>query len=1157
MAQLPFMKKNHILTPYIFLLAISIQPVIAGMPNDTPAARDARWAQRNSPENTQDVADGFVRYLNIGSNFQSSGLGTRVELRPIAASYSSGNGSEEVVTRFMEHFYSKLRNPAGMGMNIEDLSPFGSGYSGYGHWPQAVWDAKKTPATVIAEADALLTGKMLAGGNAVEIGMPGTVNWYHPLPYGALVDPANPSKVPDPYIVTGQFLTPLAQAYTITRDEKYLKAWQDYMDDWSINSTYYDRVHPLKVPSSASSNASGGINTMLRTIAAVAQADPRQNPLPPRIFARVMEKLFVTQPFIPLAYIRSNPHNWTPFPNLMKLSLVGDEFVTAPIFFRESKRRNIEDNAVTQNLRDGSENQQCPWYNDNYHHTLGAIKLLEQRGRMPSWREVDWVLQAQEDPRWQDEIREHMKERVDYQIRLRTPQGDWPIPFRGGDKRPANAASRTVSPEAYADSENQAILSAASSDAGKPPHHSDWFPYGGYAIVRDGWSPDDGYGAMFSSVRPGAYGGYRSRSNNNVFGLSAGGQDLLVDDCTGHYMYPGSPLRVDGMNQFFHAEEGIYKVGGLSSHKSYLARAWTDPAPWRWHASDSFNVMEGIYSGPYGELKNKKTIHGQYGPEEAQSPTLGFDEGLRGVRHQRVAQYVREAKLWIITDRMSSEKEHEYSQVWMFPFGESIFPVFKAEEFLVNSSQKTIATESKAKIKIGQTEVPKANVSLFQFSPSELTYSAREVAKDPKNRYMVYGRNEITATWRASGATQVVTLIQPRPDGQQSLASVKPLAAGEGIVGFQATLGEGRDLSFLSASAGSKPLRIGKVEANAESLLIFGDRGMVLGCESLGIDGKAQKIPGRDFEFVIEGRRLANVELIHSPILPVEIKPGQTAFADSVDVTLESRTPGVEIRYTLDGTDPGPASPLYAGPFKLNATTHVKARAFRPGVTALPADTSGTLVTPVSTASFYRRNLLEPTPTPRSLAEGLRFRYWQDDWKTLWALGDSLKPSHEGVVPALFDLSQVPADNPPIGDKAAPREKFFAVQYDGFLDIPEDGVYTFHAPEEWVYPDIDAGYELRVFVGNKMGRPPYSDRVAGLQEWYPSTRLHAMGNWSIPLKKGLHPFKVFLLDYRTDAVAYWNQPNLKPYIWPGETPDLRISGPSLDKQPIPTAWLKH
>jgi len=1148
------MKKNHIITGCIAFFTAALPLLNAEELADSIAARDERWANRTAPAQEAEVAKRFKRYLNLGGGFNQSGLNTRVELRPLAALFTSENGTAELLSKFKDLFNSKMRNPKSSGVGIEDLSPFGSGYTGYGHWPKPVWDAAKSPDVVIAEADALLKGQMLAGGKTVEIGLPGQVNWYSPLPYGQLTDPQGGSKTPDPYIVSGMFLVPLAQAYTITRDPKYLKAWQDYMDDWSLNSTFYDRVHPLKVPSAASSNASGGINTMLRTIAAVASTDPRQEPLPPRIFAQVMEKLFVTQPFIPLAYIRSNPHNWTPFPNLMKLSMVGEEFVTAPIFFRESKRRNIEDNAVTQNLRDGSENQQCPWYNDNYAHTLGAIRLLEQRG--PAWREMDWIIQANEDPRWQEEIRENLKDRVNYQIRLRTPQNEWPIPFRGGDKRAANAASRVVSPEAYADPVNKAILSATSGGDGKPPYHSDWFPYGGYAIVRDGWSRNDGYGSMFSSPKPGSYGAYRSRSNNNIFGLASDGQDLLIDDCIGHYMYPGSPLLVDGMQQFLHAQDGIYKVGGLSSHKSYMARAWTDPAPWRWHASDAFNVMEGIYSGPYGDLKNKKTIHGPYGPEEALSPTLGFDEGLRGVSHQRVAQYVREAKLWIVTDRLSAKGEHTYSQVWMLPLGQEGEVAFKAEDFVLDAGAKTISTESTSTIKSGAAQIPKANITLYQFSPSELTYTDREVAKDPKNRYMMYGRKEVTASWRASGPTQVVTLIQPRPQGLAKLASITPLAPGDGINGFETMLPDGKKLSYLSTASSSASLRLGNVEAKAESLLIFGDQGVAMGCESIQVGGKSQKLTTPDFEFTLKGGALADLKPIYRPISPVDIGPDRNVFSGSLDVTMASRTPGVEIRYTLDGTDPGLNSPLYTAPVKIDATTHIKARAFRVALSARALDTSGTLETPVSTASFYLKTPTEPVG-PRPLKDGLRFRYWQDDWKTLWALGEQLKPSVDSTVPNLFDLSPIPAENPPLGEQAAPRRNYYAVQYDGFLQIPEDGVYTFHAPEEWTYPDIDAGYELRVFVGNKMGRPPFHTRVTGIQEWYPSTRLHAFGKWSIPLKKGLHPFKVFFLDYRTTAPAYWNKPNLKPYIWPGVTPDLRISGPGIDNQPIPASWMKH
>jgi hypothetical protein len=50
-------------------------------------------------------------------------------------------------------------------------------------------------------------------------------------------------------------------------------------------------------------------------------------------------------------------------------------------------------------------------------------------------------------------------------------------------------------------------------------------------------------------------------------------------------------------------------------------------------------------------------------------------------------------------------------------------------------------------------------------------------------------------------------------------------------------------------------------------------------------------------------------------------------------VTLQTTTSGASIRYTLDGTAPGASSPLYSGPFQLNNSATVSARAFKSGST--------------------------------------------------------------------------------------------------------------------------------------------------------------------------------------------------------------------------------
>jgi len=295
---------------------------------------------------------------------------------------------------------------------------------------------------------------------------------------------------------------------------------------------------------------------------------------------------------------------------------------------------------------------------------------------------------------------------------------------------------------------------------------------------------------------------------------------------------------------------------------------------------------------------------------------------------------------------------------------------------------------------------------------------------------------------------------------------------------------------------------------------------------------------------------------IHRPIAPVEIGPARNVFVDQVEVTMSSQTADVEIRYTLDGSEPTPQSALYEGPFMLRHNAVVKARAYRPGMTENPPHTSGTHATATSRAVFNRA-LPVKSVTVRTPQQGLKARYFQDDWRRLWLRLDSLEPVAQTSGVEAFDLSVVPESNPPLGDVPAPRAKFFAVEYTGYLDVPEAGVYTLHAPREYVMPDIDPGYELRIFLGNKLGVHGWDARIQGMHEWYPATRLHAQGNWSVALEKGLQPIRIVYLDYRTDAPVRLNYPGLADYIWSGVTPDLKISGPGMEPQAIPSGWLRH
>ena len=53
------------------------------------------------------------------------------------------------------------------------------------------------------------------------------------------------------------------------------------------------------------------------------------------------------------------------------------------------------------------------------------------------------------------------------------------------------------------------------------------------------------------------------------------------------------------------------------------------------------------------------------------------------------------------------------------------------------------------------------------------------------------------------------------------------------------------------------------------------------------------------------------------------------------------------------------------------------------------------------------------------MSPGLAFRYFEDDWRTLWSGVDRLQPKATGNVENLWDLNLVPADNPPVAANAA------------------------------------------------------------------------------------------------------------------------------------------
>ncbi len=152
----------------------------------------------------------------------------------------------------------------------------------------------------------------------------------------------------------------------------------------------------------------------------------------------------------------------------------------------------------------------------------------------------------------------------------------------------------------------------------------------------------------------------------------------------------------------------------------------------------------------------------------------------------------------------------------------------------------------------------------------------------------------------------------------------------------------------------------------------------------------------------------------------VTILAPRRAFTDSIVVALASPEPGVAIRYTLDGSEPGPASPTYAAPLVLRDSAVLRARACAPG-----RDDRY-----VARAAFTRV-ALRPTATPAAPAgtrPGLAFDAYEGCLDSLAALA-GLAPARSGTLPAVALPPEAPVE-------------CFALVLRGWLLAPADGLYT-------------------------------------------------------------------------------------------------------------------
>lgn len=216
------------------------------------------------------------------------------------------------------------------------------------------------------------------------------------------------------------------------------------------------------------------------------------------------------------------------------------------------------------------------------------------------------------------------------------------------------------------------------------------------------------------------------------------------------------------------------------------------------------------------------------------------------------------------------------------------------------------------------------------------------------------------------------------------------------------------------------------------------------------------------------------------------------AFIGETTVAVECPAPLAEIYYTTDGSIPTKNSIPYTKPFTITETTNFIFRTFRPDGTK---------------GDMLKMKYMKDTCSPavQAMVKGVGVKAVWHDYR-----GNSCKGIESAPVKGEYVVSSISIPREVKGD--------IGLVLSGFLDIPEDGIYTFalHSDDgsvltidDRVVVDNDGAHSPREIIGQKA------------------------------LAKGLHPFKVTYFDYN------------------GGILEMKMINGKGEKVPFPDSWFKY
>jgi hypothetical protein len=1164
----PTGKLESLPLPDIDLRLPRVELAFAPPPDAGP--RLERFARRNGDEGLADLCRKFRSVLIPGTAGLEAFERHAREGRP-----------REALEAYRDYFFRKLSDPGKYGAATENILFELTRDRGKGHLLKA-----PLPQVVEMNVRGWALGQVREEVVAARVGLPGAVCWAPPdlkLPEGVGYSRGGDGspfwRTPEgrdlarrieflrglrafpsdreEYFSLG-FFPALLSSYAATGNREHLDLWCGYADDWAIHGRRDLDECPVDLRR-ATELETQPFRCMLTLLRILLDERPGlAAEFDPATLARLLMAMAADFPPYLIRARRAEMANWGNMGicHLLHVAAFLYEFKAMEYFNREAWRL-ARINFIQHRTLDG-ENIEA-W--DEGHNPVD----IEYAVQSVPFARLDGLADGLDLADYWDQVRVNQRSLLTHI----TPAGRyWPPGEADLDLSAHSLRKRYLRPDSVgrtfldlvegeegARRRIETIMSGGNPPGGAfPDRTSDVAPYAGMAYLRDSWQP----GADFLLLQ-----NFRDRSQSLAdcprtgCSLSRGGRVLAELHS----------LAVDRKPDNRFAGKG--RTGGKTG---YCAQAGRNTTGERFHASARFDFAEAVQDAPYAlpEVPTRD-LFGLYGGGGGKDP-----DPITDVTVLRRVFHPKGSGLWIVCDRIDHRgpAEREYTQFVMLPA--RLMEAGLAERIrLLSAAGHELVQEEPSLRRVRTANPGLENVSIRFFGGGELRFAnqldrkrqheafretataalarALAAAKSPERFLKDYGdrlsQRPVSARFSGRGRQVFVTVLHSIPAAadlkdvfQGDLRRIEESAGTGGAIGFRAELPDGTEVAFQAGPAGVQPLAAGPVRAEGGALLTVRPpggapvRGIALGCRNLG--------PGpnpdlEDFEFELDAQGgVVRSEAIRRPIDTVRILPAENVFVEQTLVSFD--IPGlkdtdVELRYTLDGSEPTLQSPLYRDPIPLHETARVKVRPFRRGLTGTPWHFTGTDAGRTVSAIFRKQPLLPPAAAGGTEA-GLAWEYFEGDWPTLFAYAGCegvLEPRSRGTGAGLLDAAHL--------ERIRRTDRAFAVRYEGYLRMPRPGVYGIHVPPHLYTPTLDAGYDLRVFVDGR--------------EWSPAPALHAENVWYVPLEAGPHRLKVAYVDYRwkTFRNEYWMR--WQPEEMGTGVPTLEISGPGMDRRPVPVDWL--